>query len=146
MLEQKPVLLKGGIAPDDRGCLRFCNDFAFEGVKRFYEVENHRRGYIRAWHGHRNEGKYVWLAKGTALIGVVPLDAAPGDLPRVQKFILSDISPSILWIPGGYYNGFMNLTEDARLLFFSTASMEETRGDDIRMPFDTWDIWKEDFR
>ena len=139
-------MIKGGIAVDDRGSLRFVNDFHFENVKRFYQVENHRRGFIRAWHGHEREGKYVWVAAGSALVGVIPLSAQPGDMSQAQKFILSDKSPAILWIPAGNYNGFMNLEENTRVIFFSTSSMEETLGDDIRKPFDMWDIWQEDFR
>ena len=140
------TLIKGGIAVDDRGNLRFANDFHFENVKRFYEVENYRRGFIRAWHGHEKEGKYVWVACGSALVGAVPLDAQKGDISKVKKFVLSDKAPGILWIPSGHYNGFMSLEENTRIIFFSTASMEETKGDDIRLEYDAWDIWKEDFR
>ena len=140
------TFMRGGVAVDDRGALRFVNDFHFEGVKRFYQVENHRRGFIRAWHGHRREGKYVWVPSGAALVGAVPLDAAAGDLSQVKQFVLSDQAPGVLWIPGGHYNGFMSLEENTRLIFFSTASMEETQGDDIRLDYSVWDFWQEKFR
>jgi len=64
-------VLNGGLAVDDRGSVSFVNDFTFEGVKRFYQVENHRKGFIRAWHGHQKEGKFVYVTNGSALIGVV---------------------------------------------------------------------------
>jgi dTDP-4-dehydrorhamnose 3,5-epimerase len=139
-------VIRGGIAVDDRGSLRFVNDFNFEGVKRFYQVENHRRGFIRAWHGHEKEGKYCWVASGTALVGTVPLSAEQGDLSQTSKFVLSAKSPSILWIPPGYYNGFMNLEEDTKIIFFSTSTLEEAKDDDIRLAYDAWNIWQEDFR
>jgi dTDP-4-dehydrorhamnose 3,5-epimerase-like enzyme len=139
-------LIKGGIAIDDRGSLRFVNDFNFEGVKRFYQVQNHRRGFIRAWHGHNKEGKYVYVASGSALVGVAPINAKIGDLSVVKKFVISDASPSILWIPPANYNGFMNLEENTKVIFFSTSSLEESKGDDIRLAFDAWNIWQEDFR
>ena len=41
-------LFIGGQAVDDRGTVSFVNDFDFNNVKRFYQVENHRRGFIRA--------------------------------------------------------------------------------------------------
>jgi len=145
-MENEIKLIKGGIAVDDRGSLRFVNDFDFSGVKRFYQVENHRRGYIRAWHGHKKEGKYVWLASGSALIGVVPLGGKPGDISAVKKFILSDKTPSILWIPPMFYNGFMNLEENTKIIYFSTSTMDEAKDDDIRQSFDMWDIWQDDFR
>ena len=66
--------IKGGVAVDDRGSVRFVNDFDFKNVKRFYQVSNHKEGFIRAWHGHEREGKYVYVAKGSALIGAVKLD------------------------------------------------------------------------
>ena len=140
------TLIRGGLAVDDRGCLRFVNDFAVEGVKRFYQVENHRRGFIRAWHGHEKEGKYVFVAKGSALVGAVPIGNEPGNLTGLSKHVLSDKSPAVLWIPAGHYNGFKSLEEDTRIMFFSTATLEESKGDDIRLPFDAFNIWQEDFR
>ena len=146
MLGGEVRLLKGGVAVDDRGCLRFANDFDFAGVKRFYQVENHRRGFIRAWHGHEKEAKYAYVAKGSALGGAAPLGAKEGDAAEARKFVLSDKSPGVLYIPAGHFNGFMNLEEDTRILFFSTSTLDESKGDDIRKPFDAWNIWSEDFR
>ncbi len=140
------TLIKGGLAVDDRGSVRFVNEFDFSGVKRFYHVENHRRGFIRAWHGHKKEGKYVYVAAGSALVGAVPIEANPGDLGNLKKFVLSDKSPSVLYIPPSYYNGFMNLENGTKILFFSTSSLEDSLGDDIRQAYDCWDIWQEDFR
>jgi dTDP-4-dehydrorhamnose 3,5-epimerase len=134
-------LINGGISVDDRGSVRFVNDFNFDGVKRFYQVENHKRGFIRAWHGHKKEGKYVYLTSGSALIGVVNMETED-----VQKFVLSDKSPKILWIPPGHYNGFKSLEENTKILFFSTSTLEESLGDDIRQRHDKWDIWSDDYR
>jgi len=145
-MEQLVKLIRGGIAVDDRGSLSFVNDFNFENVKRFYQVENHRCGFIRAWHGHKNEGKYVWVASGSALVGAVPLSAEKGDLSKLSKFVLSDKSPAILWIPPCFFNGFMNLEEKTRIVFFSTSTIDESKNDDTRLPYDTWNIWQEDYR
>ena len=43
----------GGRAIDDRGGLLFINDLDLSNYRRFYVVENHAQGFIRAWHGHR---------------------------------------------------------------------------------------------
>lgn len=131
----------GGVAVDDRGQVRFVNDFDFKGVKRFYQVENHRQGFIRAWHGHKKEGKYVYVASGTALIGVVNMETE-----MVTKYILSAKQPKVLYIPPNNYNGFKNLEENTSVIFFSTSTLEESINDDIRMPHDKWNIWAEDFR
>lgn len=145
-MSEKIILFKGGISVDDRGSLHFVNDFHFEGVKRFYQVENHRRGFVRAWHGHQREGKYVWVANGSALIGVAPINAAHGDVSCCEKFVLSEKSSSILWIPPQHFNGFMSLAEHTKVIFYSTLTMEEAKDDDIRLPYDTWNLWEEHFR
>ena len=134
-------LIQGGISVDDRGSVRFVNDFKFEGVKRFYQVENHSKGFIRAWHGHKKEGKYVYVPSGTALIGVVDMETE-----KIEKFILSSKSPRVLYVPPNHFNGFKSLEDNTVILFFSTSSLEESLGDDIRESHDKWDIWNEDFR
>lgn len=134
-------LIDGGLAVDDRGTVRFVNDFNFQGVKRFYQVENHRKGFIRAWHGHKKEGKYVYISSGTALVGVVNLKTQ-----KVKKFILSDKKPQVLWIPANHANGFMNLEDGTDILFFSTSTLKESMGDDIRFPYDQWNIWDIEYR
>lgn len=137
----KPELMNGGLAVDDRGMVRFVNDFSFTDVKRFYQVSNHKRDYIRAWHGHNHEQKYVYVAKGTALIGAVSMQTE-----EVFKFILSDKKPCILKIPSGFANGFKTLEEDTQILFFSTSTLQESLNDDIRFAYDKWNIWEEDYR
>ena len=140
-MSDSPFLIPGGVAVDDRGSVRFVNDFNFSDVKRFYQVENHRQGFIRAWHGHKKEGKYVYVSSGTAIIGIVNMETE-----EVQKFVLSSKSPKVLFIPPNNYNGFKTLEDNTSVLFFSTTSLEESLGDDIRQDYDKWDVWSEDFR
>ena len=136
---KKCNVLNGGVFVDDRGSIRFVNDFDFKGVKRFYQVENHERGFIRAWHGHKKEGKYVYVARGSAGIEMTEDGIA-------EKFVLSDKSPKILYIPPGYYNGFQTLEEDTIVQFFSTTTIEESQGDDYRKPYETFPIFNKEFR
>jgi len=140
----KPKLIQGGIAVDDRGSLSFINDFDFGGVKRFYMVENHQQGFVRAWHAHKKEMKYVMVVAGSALIGAVKIDnwENPSKDTQPEKFILSDRKPSVLHIPAGYANGFMSLTADTKIIFFSSSSLDESMGDDFRYSAQYWDIWQ----
>jgi dTDP-4-dehydrorhamnose 3,5-epimerase-like enzyme len=141
-------LIKGNLFVDDRGTLSFVNDFHFEGVKRFYVVENHQIGYIRAWHAHRKEGKYVYVVSGAALIGVAPLEEIDGGyrLGEPKKFILSAQTPAILWIPPNNGNGFKSLSEDTKIIFMSTTTLEESKNDDIRFGYNSLNIWEENYR
>jgi dTDP-4-dehydrorhamnose 3,5-epimerase-like enzyme len=136
-----PKIFQGTTFVDDRGTLRFVNDFNFEGVKRFYQVSNHNKGFRRAWHGHVKESKYVYVAQGSALVCAVPLQAEIGDFSKVSKFVLSALNPKVLFIPSGYYNGFMTLEENTQLFFFSTSTLEESKGDDIRLHPDAFHVW-----
>lgn len=137
------AMLRGAIAVDDRGEVSFVNDFDFKNVRRFYTVRNHRAGFVRAWHAHRKEAKYVTVIQGAALVGAVRIDdwETPSVSNRVERHALSADTPAIIYIPAGFANGFMSLTADAKLMFFSTSSVEESRGDDIRFPAHYWDIW-----
>jgi dTDP-4-dehydrorhamnose 3,5-epimerase-like enzyme len=137
-------LLAGNLSVDDRGIVAFVNDFDFRGVKRFYTVANHQQGFIRAWHGHKHEAKYVTVVHGAALVAAVSVSdwSNPDSSAPVERFVLSGDKPSVLYIPPGYCNGFMSLTPDAKLMFFSTATLEESRGDDIRFPARFWNPWQ----
>ena len=139
-----PKLLVGGLAVDDRGEVCFVNDFDFTGVKRFYTVTNHRSGFVRAWHAHRHEAKYVTVLRGAAIVGAVKIDdwESPSRDSRVWRYTLSSRRPAVVHVPAGYANGFMSLTADTLVVFFSTASLEDSRGDDTRYDARYWDIWQ----
>lgn len=138
-----PRLIRGGLAVDDRGEVRFVNDFDFEGVKRFYLVSNHEASFIRAWHAHRREAKYVLVVQGAAIVGAVRIDDwdKPSKEAHVDRFVLSASQPSVLYIPGGFANGFKTLVPGTKVLFLSTSTLEESRGDDVRFDPRYWDIW-----
>ena len=139
-----PQLIEGGSVVDDRGEVGFINGFSFDKVKRFYWVGNHRSGFIRAWHAHKREAKYVTVVQGAALVGAVEIDDwdNPSKDSKVWRYALSDHKPSVLYIPAGYANGFMSLTAGTKLIFFSTSSLEETHGDDIRYDAYYWNPWQ----
>ncbi|MHA2047834.1 MAG: polysaccharide biosynthesis C-terminal domain-containing protein [Candidatus Thorarchaeota archaeon] len=108
--------VEGGLFADDRGFLRFVNDFDFSQVKRFYQVENHAAGFIRAWHGHKKEKKFIYVPKGTALIGLVNMETE-----EVHKFTLSSQRPCVLCVPGGYANGFKTLEKDTIIMIWEES-------------------------
>ena len=143
MKGEAPRLIEGGLGVDDRGTVAFVNDFRLEGVKRFYVVANHRAGTVRAWHAHRREGKYVTVVQGAAVVAAVGIDDwdRPSTEAQVHRYVLSQDKPSVLYIPPGHANGFMSLTPDAKLIFFSTATLEESRADDVRYDARYWDPW-----
>lgn len=142
---KEPTLIEGGIAVDVRGQVSFVNGFGFKDVVRFYMVENSPEQPIRAFHGHMKEAKYVFVPSGSALVAAVKLDdtKAPSALEVPERFVLSAQKPSVLYIPGGYANGFRALEPNTKVIFFATASVEDSKKDDYRFPFDYWgtDVW-----
>lgn len=142
----KPQLTEGGIAIDDRGQVTFVNDFDFKNIKRFYMIENFSTDIIRAFHGHLKEAKYVFVSSGSALIVAVEMDdtKTPNKGNEVYRFILSSKNPQVLYIPSGFVNGFRALEKNTKVIFFSTASLEDSKKDDYRFPYDYWgkEIWQ----
>jgi len=142
----KPKIIKGGFAVDERGKVTFCNDFNFKNVKRFYLLENSSTDIIRAFHGHLKEEKYMFVASGRAIICAIKLDDVekPSKENEVHRFVLSARNPSVLYIPAGFANGFKALEENTKMIVFSTSSLEESQKDDYRFPYDYWgkDIWE----
>ena len=141
LLMKQPKLISGGLFVDDRGALSYFNDMNFFGIKRMYSITHTAIDTIRAWHYHDYEGKYVFVSSGTFLVGAVNPKT-----DGVSSFVLSDRQPKILWIPPGHANGFKNLTVEGTILFFSTSTLKESADDDTRIPWDSWDIWKPDYR
>jgi dTDP-4-dehydrorhamnose 3,5-epimerase len=140
MSDSSPSIIRGGLATDERGTVRFVNDFnpKFYGVRRFYTIENHQVGYVRAWHGHRKEAKFITVLSGAAIIGVANMESR-----ETQKFVMSADNPQILYVPPGYANGSMSLVPNTQIIHFSTCTMEEAADDDIRYALRQFDdIWR----
>jgi dTDP-4-dehydrorhamnose 3,5-epimerase-like enzyme len=139
----EPKLVKGALAVDDRGTVSFVNDFSFEGVKRFYAIENHARGFVRAWHGHKEEAKYFFASKGAFLICATPVENwdRPSKSSEMFRFVLDEKCPALLFVPAGYAHGFISLTEDSKLVVFSTATLQDSLRDDFRFEARYWDPW-----
>ena len=141
---KKPFIINGDLSADDRGELMFVNQFNMELVKRFYVVSNHKQGFIRAWHAHKIESKYVFIVNGTALISTVQIDDwnNPSSDLAIDKFVLTAKKPSILYIPNGYANGFKTLSTDTKIIFFSTSTLGDSIDDDYRFDAYKWNPWE----
>lgn len=140
-----PDKIKGDNAIDDRGKLSFINDFnpVELGIKRFYTVENHFSSGMRAWHGHKKEEKYVYVPSGWAKFVLINMETE-----YRFNFVLHEDKPEILHIPAGYYNGFLTQTKDTKVIFFSTATLEESADDDFRKEWtdEEWDMFESKVR
>ena len=132
----KPRLISGDKSTDDRGIVSYINELKLDSVKRFYQISNHKTGFIRAWHGHQHEEKFLFCNLGSFRIGAVDLQTE-----EIDEFYLTSTKPQVLYIPSGYANGIQNLSSENLLTIFSTSSLEDSLNDDIRFDWNKWNIW-----
>jgi hypothetical protein len=141
--EPNIIIISGSLFADDRPT-SFPYGFS---IKRFYQVTNVCRGFIRAFHGHRMESKCVWVSRGSILLYYIPIGEVDS-IKHLKKCVLSAADPRMLYIPPGYYHGFKSLEEHTDVIFFSDKTTEESKGDDIRLSWDAFceEIWRDDYR
>ncbi len=135
---------------DDRGNVIYCNEFNFiqKKIKRFYQVSNNNINFIRAWHGHKKEEKFLFVIQGSFKICAVKIDnwKKPSKSLPVKEYVINSNSPKILYIPGGYAHGIQNLKYDSKLMVFTTFSLEQSAKDDFRFKSSLWYDWDIKFR
>ena len=134
--------ITGGSKTDERGTVRFVNDFDMAAVRRFYVVENANGCPFRGWVAHRVERKWFTCLAGSFILHFVPIDN-PDHLPSdlaVESFAMEADKPSILVVPGGYAIGIETCSEGAKLVVFSDRLLGELSGDTWRWPKEQWAI------
>lgn len=143
---KRPFLLDGSIFIDERGLVISFNNFNFNNIKRFYQVENFNSSIIRAFHGHKKEAKYVRVLSGAILVCLVEISnfVEPDKNAQIEKFVLSEQKPQILYIPPHYANGFKILQPKTKVIFYSTSDLKSSKKDDFRFPYNYWGekIWE----
>jgi dTDP-4-dehydrorhamnose 3,5-epimerase-like enzyme len=139
----KPTIIKGGIFSDERGVMRFVNDFRFEDVKRFYFIKHLDTSVVRAWQGHQFEKKYFYPISGSFAIAWVKIDdfENPSNDLIPEYHVLSANNSEILSIPKGYANGLKALEPNSELMIFSDMNLEQSVNEKIRYPADWWFNW-----
>ena len=139
-------LIEGFTHIDERGILTAANDFDAIAIRRFYIVTNHTVGYVRAWHGHAQESKFVFPLAGTALVQTVDIGIENMIGPSMDllphRWVLSARKPQVLIIPPGHVNGWMGLEPNTVLMFMSDATLDESKEDDYRFPAEWWSNWR----
>jgi dTDP-4-dehydrorhamnose 3,5-epimerase-like enzyme len=111
--------------------------------KRSYLISNHKAGVVRAFHGHKNEAKMFYVARGTFKFIIMEMTESNTTNQNWKEFILSSDKPLLLFVPPKYYNGFVSLTADNLLICFSSSSIDESIKDDYRLPYNDLgeDVW-----
>jgi len=142
-MTEKPTIIHGGIFSDERGSMRFVNDFRFDDVKRFYFIKHTDTSVIRAWQGHQFEKKYFYPISGSFIVAWVKIDdfQNPSKVLIPEYHILSAQNSEIVSVPNGYANGLKALEPNSEIMIFSDMNLEESVNEKIRFPSDWWFDW-----
>lgn len=120
-------LIIGGSHVDARGSMRFCNDFTFPGIKRFYTIANSPEKPMRGWIMHKREAKWFFPLRGVTII-LVNADAR---FEGSRRYVLEAEKPAILSVPPG--NWFLiEQHGDSEVQVFSNCAVGEFPEDDFR--------------
>lgn len=136
----KPYFFKGDSKSDFRGKVSFNNKAKLFKIKRFYIVENKKKNFIRAWHGHKLEAKFIICIRGKARIAAVKINnfKNPSKKNKPKFYDIGYKIPDLIYIPPGYANGSMSLTKDMKLIIFSSLTLKNSIKDDYRYREDYW--------
>jgi len=144
-MSNQPEVISGAVHTDHRGSISFINDFLLDGIKRFYIIEPADITIVRAWQGHRTESKWFHVIAGSFKVVAVKVDnwENPSDNCEKLEYVLSAHSTAVLYIPGGYANGFKALEPGSRVMVFSDFTGQQSAGDDYRYDQNKWYNWND---
>lgn len=133
----KPSLIKGNCYNDERGNLRFNNDFDSTMIKRIYFIENANINFERAWQGHKIEQRWFSAIQGKFLIKLIEIDnwdTPNNDLQSIDYELNSECL-DILHIPAGFITYIKAIEENSKLMVLADYIFGEVN-DEYRFPLD----------
>jgi dTDP-4-dehydrorhamnose 3,5-epimerase len=136
-------LITGSQHSDARGKISFINDCDLSKAKRFYVIEPAGIEVVRAWQAHQREEKWFYVIEGSFKIVLTKPDdwKNPSSHLPFEEYILTASQAQILYVPGGYANGFQSLEPKSKIMVFSSFSVKESMEDDFRYDKSLWYKW-----
>ncbi|MCD0473674.1 hypothetical protein LPB87_04615 [Flavobacterium sp. EDS] len=137
-----PKIIQGGDFSDYRGTISYVNDFSFKDIERFYIISNSEENPIRAWQGHKLDGKNFYCLTGAFKVHFVKIDnwESPSKDLTIETVTISALESKIVHIPAGYANVIQSLEKDSKLISFSTLPLANVSEDDVRYDSNYWKI------
>ncbi|MCS4301634.1 MULTISPECIES: WxcM-like domain-containing protein [unclassified Chryseobacterium] len=135
------MLTKGNKFEDERGVIRFNNDFDASVVKRIYIIENANINFVRGWQGHAIEQRWFSCIKGSFRIAVVEVDDFnnPSQDLDVQYYELTPETLDFLHIKAGCITAIKAEEEGSKLLVLANYGLGEIK-DEYRFPLNHFNI------
>lgn len=128
--------IQGGIATDDRGHIRFVNDFDMTVVKRFYIIKNKDTELVRGWRAHKIEQRWFYVLSGSFKLSSVLIDNWENPNPnlKVENQALHAEDRKVINVPAGFGTAFQALEADSELLVFADYPISHAPLDDHTWP------------
>ncbi|MGJ1403300.1 WxcM-like domain-containing protein [Sphingobacterium siyangense] len=133
---QELKFIQGGCSKDERGQIRFVNDFDMSLVKRFYIIKNADTELVRGWRGHRIEQRWFYVIAGAFNVKIVRInnwEDADNMLP-IQNIELNNKDMQVLNVPGGYATAFIASEPNSELLVYADYPLSHATLDDYTWP------------
>jgi dTDP-4-dehydrorhamnose 3,5-epimerase len=128
---------------DERGEIRFCNEFDLHPFHRFYSISSGKENQIRAWQGHKIERKvFLPLSGKTKIVLVEITDFSTPKAGKIVEFLLDFENPVLLVVPEGYANGIQFKSQKSSIMVFSNLSLQDSITDDFRFNKDLFYCWR----
>ncbi|WP_398454969.1 hypothetical protein AB3466_00710 [Sphingobacterium thalpophilum] len=132
------TFIQGGCSKDERGQIRFVNDFDMSLVKRFYIIKNADTTLVRGWRGHRIEQRWFYVISGYFNIKIVKINnwENPNPLSPIQKVDLKGEEMKVFNVPPGYATAFVAVEPNSELLVYSDYPLSHAVLDNYVWPAD----------
>lgn len=145
MLKDEIEILDGENFFDYRGGIASMNNLSFEGIERFYVIENADTEVLRGYHGHRWERKWFYCLSGSFTMSLVKIDdwEHPSKAIKPQMIHVSDKKSQMVMVPSGFANCLRADEPHSKLLVFSGRRYPECLDDSYRFDPNYWFDWKD---
>jgi len=123
--------IQGGVAKDERGQIRFVNEFDMSLVKRFYIIKNADTELIRGWRAHRIEQRWFYVLSGSFNVDLVKIDnwENPDPFLPIENVVLQAEDMKVLHVPAGYGTAFRALRLESELLVYADYHLTDASQD-----------------
>ncbi len=138
-----PILLKGNCHTDDRGNVKYNNNFDASEVKRTYIIENKSTVFKRGWQGHQVEQRWFSALSGSFQIQLIKVDDWEHPSRTLNPFVfqLESETLDVLHIPAGYISCIQATKENSKLLVMADYLLGQI-SDEFRYDLDQFNCTK----
>lgn len=122
-----PSFINGNNHQDNRGNLKYNNNFNLSQIKRMYVIENANIHLKRGWQGHKIEQRWFSAVAGKFKIMLLKVDnwENPSVNLELITFEINSVNLDVLHIPAGYITCIQAKEENSKLVVMADYVLGE---------------------